>query len=207
MSSILRRWGVGALACTGMLLGSMASALAGSDNSSNTYAGDVNGLALPTGTFLAIDYLGYRHGDFYVTSNSNIFSKLSGGQREINSNVELFTNITRFSYFSQLGGHPLVFEAAVPFVNVNDANIGNLPRPLGGLGPQTKADGVLDPVLFVTYGVINEPRMERFLGVTNYFYLPAGRRYIPQSKLTHRRRTNLPGSRRLPMLKVSRNSV
>jgi hypothetical protein len=167
----------GAVAGAAMLLGAagmQTSAFAGSDNSSDTWAGDVNGIALPTGTFLAIDYMGYRHDDEYVTGGgNNIFAKLTGGKQNIPSTAEFYTDITRFVYFSQLWGHPLVFEAAVPYVDAKEVNIGNLPAPVGGLGPQTIHNpGFIDPVLFVSYGLIVEPRNERFLALTNYFYLP-----------------------------------
>ncbi len=142
------------------------------DNSSDTWAGDYQAMALPTGTFLAIDYIGYRHSDEYITTPTNIIAKLTGGQKVVPSTGELYTDLTRFTYFSSLWNHPLIIEAVVPFVDVHEVNIGNLPAPVGGLGPQTKADGVGDPVLFITYGLINDPRNERFLGFTNYLYLP-----------------------------------
>jgi hypothetical protein len=170
------RWSAGALAGGALLLGA-TSAFAGSDNSSDTYAGDVNGLALPAGTFLVLNYTGYRHSDEYVASANNIFSKLSGvGKQEFNSTGEIVTDILRFSYFARLWDHPLVFEAAIPYAKVEEVNIGDLSHPAGGFGPQTSRSGVIDPVLFVTYGLIADPRGERFLGFTNYFYFPA-RRY------------------------------
>jgi hypothetical protein len=58
---------------TGCLTGWGGRAFAGSDNSSDTYAGDVNSLGLPAGTFIVLEYLGYRQGDEYVTTNNNIF--------------------------------------------------------------------------------------------------------------------------------------
>jgi hypothetical protein len=39
------------------------------------------------------------------------------------------------------------------------------------------ADGFTDPVLFASYGLIVEPKIQRFLVATNYFYLPAGRSF------------------------------
>jgi hypothetical protein len=178
------RWSAGALAGGALLLGA-TGAFAGSDNSSDTYAGDVNGLALPAGTFLVINYTGYRHSDEYATSANNIFSnktvnqlfgKPFAGAQEINSTGEIVTDILRFSYFARLWDHPLVFEAAIPYAKVEEVNIGNFSRPAGAFGPQTSRSGVIDPVLFVTYGLIADPRGERFLGFTNYFYFPA-RRY------------------------------
>src|SRR6516165_10824293 len=76
-------------------------ALAGSDYSSNTYAGDVNSLALPAGTFIALEYLGYRQGDEYITTNNNIYAKLTGGQHVIPSTLDLYSSVTRFAYFTK----------------------------------------------------------------------------------------------------------
>jgi hypothetical protein len=156
-------------ALAAMIAGARTPALAGSDNSSDTYAADINGLVLPPGTFLAIEYLGYRHGDSYVTTPNNIFAKTLGGGKEIDGSFELFSSITRFSYFTRLFDHPLVIEAAGTFANISEARVGN--------EHLSSANGFLDPVVFVTYGLINEPKNERFLGLTNYLYLPWGRRY------------------------------
>ncbi|HZV20301.1 MAG TPA: hypothetical protein VE986_02025 [Hyphomicrobiales bacterium] len=171
------RWGAGALAAAAMMTGLQSGAFAFnfSDNSSDTWAGDVNAIALPEGTFLAIDYFGYRHGDAYITTPNNLLAKLGGGHT-IPSTAEAFTDITRLVYFTSLLGRPLVLEAALPFAKVDTLNIGNFPtvQP-NGFGPQTVADGFADPVLFFSYGLIVEPRMERFLALTNFFYLPYGR--------------------------------
>jgi hypothetical protein len=155
------------------LLGGLGAAYAGSDNSSDTWAGDVNGLALPSGTFIAIDYTGWRHSDQYFTGGgNNIISTLTGGAKQLPSTGEVFTDIARFVYFTELFNRPFVIEAAIPYVNIDKVNIGNLPVPIGGLGPQTLHSGVDHPVFFVTNGLIVQPQMERFLGLTNYFYLP-----------------------------------
>jgi len=155
------------------LLGGLTAAYAGSDNSSDTWAGDVNAIALPAGTFIALDYTGYRHSDAYITGGpSDIVSKLTGGKHDVPSTGEVFTDITRLVYFSSLFDRPFVIEAAVPFVDIDKVNIGNLPTPIGGLGPQTLHSGVDHPVVFLTNGLIVQPQNERFLALTNYFYLP-----------------------------------
>ena len=159
-------------AVAGSIIGCASTAFAGSDNSSDTYAGDVNGIALPAGTFLAIEYLGWRDSNTYVTTGNNIFTKtgVSGGKKDVDGNLDLLTSITRFSYFTRLWDHPLVLEAAFTVAKVEgDANVG--PEPL------TSADGLTDPVLFISYGLINAPKEERFLALTNYVYLPGGRSY------------------------------
>jgi hypothetical protein len=109
----------------GALLGLQHPASAASDNSSNTYAADANGIVIPTGTLLAIEYLAVRESDTHVTSGDNIFAKLGAGHN-IDSDFELFTSITRFVYFTKLFDHPLAVEAAFTGVNVSEANIGNL---------------------------------------------------------------------------------
>jgi hypothetical protein len=169
------RWAtaVRAAAFGASLLGGFTAAYAGSDNSSDTWAGDVNGLALPSGTFIAIDYTGWRHSDAYITGAPNdIIRIISGGKHELASTGEIFTDITRFVYFTSFLDRPLVLEAAVPYVNIDKVNIGNLPVPIGGLGPQTIHDGVDHPVLFFSYGLVVQPQMERFLVATNYFFVP-----------------------------------
>jgi hypothetical protein len=172
------RWGVPSLAAAALTVASAAGwqnpAFAGSDNSSPTYAGDINALALPSGTFVVMEYLGYRHADEYVTSPGNFFSKLGGGL-SIKSNEALYTEMTRLAYFGRLWDHPLVFEAMLPYVNVQQINVGDQPRPIGGFGPQTVADGFTDPSLSVTYGLISNPEIQRFLAFTNYVYFPSDR--------------------------------
>jgi hypothetical protein len=170
------RWATAlrAVACGASLLAGLGAAYAGSDNSSNTWAGDVNGIALPPGTFIAIDYTGYRHSDTYVTSPGNIFSKL-GLPHQTPSTGEVWTDIARLVYFTQLFDRPFVIEAALPYVKINEVNIGNSPVPFGpnhAFGPQTVHSGVDHPVLFFSNGLIVQPQNERFLALTNYFFLP-----------------------------------
>jgi hypothetical protein len=169
------RWATAfrAVAFGASLLGGLGAAYAGSDNSSDTWAGDVNGIALPPGTFIAIDYTGWRHSDQYITGGgNNIIRTLTGGADKLPSTGEIWTDIARFVYFTSLFDRPFVIEAAVPYVNIDKVNIGNFPAPIGGLGPQTLHSGVDHPVLFLSNGLIVQPQMERFLALTNYFYLP-----------------------------------
>jgi hypothetical protein len=157
-------------------IGDKNPAFAGSVSSADPYAGDVNALALPEGTFIVLDYNRYIHADDFVNTSNSFLTKL-GNQRELPSNFEAYLGITRFVYFTSLWGHPLVLEAAINYDAVQNANIGNEPVfnvNNRGLGPQPVTNGLIDPVLFFTYGVIVEPKIERFLGITNYFYLPIG---------------------------------
>jgi hypothetical protein len=164
------------------LTGWQAAAFAGSDNSNNAWAGDVGLLALPPGTVVATEYIGYRHSDEYVTSSNNFFSKLNalsgtGFGNKIPSTVDLYTSVTRFSYITRLWDHPLAFSAAAVFAKADNFNVGNFPVPtgLGGaFGPQTIGSSFADPSVFISYGLIVDPRRERFLSVSNYFYFPAG---------------------------------
>ena len=166
----------------GALTNWQGSALAGSDNSNDAWAGDVGLLVLPSGTLIASEYLGYRHGDEYVTSKNNIFGKVApavGFGRNIPSTVDVDTSITRLSYITRLWDHPLVFSAAAVFAHAENLNIGNFPVPTGPpgaqvFGPQTVGSSFADPTAFISYGLIVDPRTERFLSATSYFYFPAG---------------------------------
>jgi hypothetical protein len=195
------------LRVSGGLLGLQYPASAASDNSSNTYAADANGIVIPTGTLLAIEYLGVRESDTYVTSGDNIFAKLGAGHN-IDSDFELFTSITRFVYFTKLFDHPLAVEAAFTGVNVSEANIGNLQAhdPVTGLGPQTVEDGFADPVFFLSYGLIAAPKDERFLVPSNYLYVRGGVTINSRTSTSHRPSSS-PECRNLRSRRGSRNTA
>jgi hypothetical protein len=162
-------------AMIGCIAGWQGTALAGSDNSNDAWAGDIGLLLLPAGSVVATEYLGYRHGDEYITSKDNVFLKLSGFTKtSFPSTVDLYTSTTRLSYVTRLWDHPLVFSAAASFAKADNLNIGNFPAPVGGFGEQTVGSSFLDPVAFITYGLIVDPKIERFLSFSNYFYFPAG---------------------------------
>src|SRR5215471_11287102 len=142
----------------GSLVGWHAPAIAGSDNSSDTYAGDYSGGSLPAGTFIALQYAGFAH--------SNAFVDTAGNQVP-NSHANIWEEFTRFAYFTQLGGHPLVIEAELPFATVT--NVGNFPAPNNQV-----ASGLTDPVFHLTYFFISDTQTQRWLGFTNYLYMPYG---------------------------------
>jgi hypothetical protein len=133
-----------------------SSAFGGSVSSSDTWAPDYTGLALPAGTLLVIDYVGYSGNNDFIDTNGN---KLGG-------HADIWSNVARVSYFTRLGGMPLVLEAALPYAQVNNADIGGV--------PQTTHGGFFSPVLFETLGLIVNPKQQRYLGLTSYEYLPLG---------------------------------
>jgi hypothetical protein len=142
----------------GSIVGWQAPAVAGSDNSSDTYAGDYAAGSLPTGTFIALQYAGFAHSNAFVDS---------AGNQLPNSHANTFEEFTRFSYFTQFAGHPFVIEAELPFATLN--NVGNVSAP-----NNLVAGGLADPVFHLTYFFISDAQTQRWLGLTNYFYLPLG---------------------------------
>src|SRR5215475_325713 len=95
-----KRWSKAALLGAAALFGLVhwnAPAIAGSDNSSDTYAGDYAGGSLPTGTFIALQYLGFSHANAFVDTT---------GHELPNSHANTFEEFTRFAYITQFAGHP-----------------------------------------------------------------------------------------------------
>jgi hypothetical protein len=177
-----RRWRAIAMAAWAALFGGIVGwhtpAIAGSDNSSDTYAGDYSAGSLPIGTFIFLQYAGYSHSNAFVTSAGNT---LPG------SHANIFEEFSRVAYFAQLWGRPLVIEAELPFATLTDVN-------LPGTNSRV-ASGLVDPVFHVTYFLIADAKTERWLGVTNYFYLPFGRPYdtsAPINVSTARQFTDVP---------------
>jgi outer membrane putative beta-barrel porin/alpha-amylase len=132
-------------------------AMAGSVSSSDAWSGDYASMALPAGTVLVLDYVGYPSNNGFIDTNGN---NIAG------SKADIWSNIARVSYFTRLGDMPLILEAALPYARVDNASIGGV--------PQTTHAGFFSPVLFQTLGLIANPREQRFLGLTSYEYLPAG---------------------------------
>jgi hypothetical protein len=134
-----------------------APAIAGSDNSADVYAGDYSAGSLPTGTLIALQYAGFAH--------SNAFFDTAGNQLP-NSHANTFEEFTRFAYFAQLGGHPFVIEAELPFATLTNVNVPGTNSLVAG--------GLVDPVVHFTYFLTSDAQNQRWLGLTNYFYLPLG---------------------------------
>jgi hypothetical protein len=176
----MQRWLSGTLTIIALLQVAIGGrvAVAASDHSSDTYAGDYAAGSLPTGTFVALQYMGYFHANAFIDSS---------GQQLPNSHAGIYEEFTRFAYITQIGGHPLVFDAEVPAATVNDVNI-------PGTNNQV-ASGFADPVVHFTYFPVADPRFQRWIGLTDYFYLPLGRSFDNQKAInvsTPRQFTNVP---------------
>src|SRR5262249_23476051 len=133
------------------MIGGHEPATAGSSNSTDTWAGAYESGSLPPGTVLAIQYAGSAHSDAFVDTRGNHIP---------DSHANIWLEYTRFSYFAQLWGHPLVLEAEIPFATLTDANIpGTNSRVAGGFA---------DPVAQFTYFFTADSKIQRWLGFTNY---------------------------------------
>src|SRR5262249_28585068 len=157
----------------GSIVGWQAPAIAGSDNSSDTYAGDYQGGSLPPGTFLFLQYMGYSHSDALISP---------AGVTIPNSHAKTWEEYQRFVYFTQLFGHPLVLEGEIPFATLTDVNLNPGPIPTGNSPPfgalnNRVAGGLTDPVVHLTYFFTADAKIQRWIGFTNYFYLPLGRSF------------------------------
>lgn len=145
----------------GGIAGNYVQAIAGSDRGGDTYAGDYSGGSLPTGTFAVLEYLRYAHADAFVHT---------AGQELPNSHAKIFVEFTRFAYLTQLDGHPFAIEADLPFATFTNVNIPGTNNLVAG--------GLADPDLHFTYFFISRnDEVERWLGLTNFFFLPLGRAF------------------------------
>ncbi len=147
-------------------------AQAGSDYSLDAWAADYQALAVPAGTVIVIDYLGTQHSDVYVQNANNLLGKIGAlkgipalTQHSISSDVTSYSDITRVTYFTSLWGHPVVLDGAFDAAAFSDTKVGI---------PQTSKSGFGDTVLWATYGLIVEPKNERYLGITDILYIPTG---------------------------------
>jgi hypothetical protein len=157
-------WNIGALA--GAFICSYTPVMAASDNSAETYAGDYAAGSLPTGTFLALEYLGYSHSGAFIDSSGRTLSP---------SSAKIYEEFTRFAYIGDLGGHPLVLDAEIPAATLTNVNIPGTNNQVAG--------GLSDPVVHFTYFFTADAVAQRWLGLTNFFYLPLGRPYDNQKAI------------------------
>jgi hypothetical protein len=78
-------------------------------------------------------------------------------------------------------------EAEIPFATLTDVNIAGTNDLVAG--------GLVDPVLHLTYFFVADAKIQRWLGFTNYFYLPLGRSFDNQRAVnvsTARQFTDVP---------------
>jgi len=132
---------------------------AGSINANTaTYAGDVSGLNFPAGTVAVSNYSAYRHGDTYYDSE---------GVADRSANLDVITNVTRIDWVvATIYDMPFVLSAALPYGHLDHAE-------LGGQDQSTQSS-FFSPNVFVTLGVIVDPKNERTLGISNYLFFPVG---------------------------------
>jgi hypothetical protein len=155
---------VGAAAVLGSVIAGHTSAIAASDNNPRTYAGDYQGGSLPIGTFIAFQYGSFAHSDAFVDPTGHALPGSHG---------DTWVEFQRVSYFTEFANHPLVIEADLPFATLTNVNI---PGTNNGV-----AGGLSDPVVHLTYFLVNDAKVERWLGITNFFWLPWGRNFDNQS--------------------------
>lgn len=123
-----------------------------------TYAGDVSGLKFPVGTVAVSNYVGYRRGGTYYDAN---------GVADRNGNIDVITNVTRIDWLVEtIHRMPIVLSASLPYGYPDNAEVGGQ--------DQSAHSSFFSPNVFVTLGVIVDPENERTLGLSNYFFFPAG---------------------------------
>jgi hypothetical protein len=168
-----------AVALIGTISGAHTPAFAGSDNTTDTYAGDYESISLlPPGTFVVLQYLRYAHADAFFNT---------AGQELPNSHANIFVEFTRLSYITQVEGHPFSIEADLPFATLKNVNI----PPTNNL----VAGGLADPDIHLTYFITADLVAQRWLGITNFFFLPLGRGFENQKAVniaTARQFTDIP---------------
>jgi len=150
----------GAAAVLSSVIAGNTPAIAASDNNPRTYAGDYTGGSLPIGTFIAFQYGSFSHADAFVDPT---------GQALPDSHANTWIEFTRVTYFAQFANRPLVIEADLPFATLTNVNI---PGTNNGV-----AGGLADPVVHLTYFLITDATVQRWVGITNFFWLPAGRNF------------------------------
>ena len=161
------RWNAlstGIAALLGSMIGCNTLAIAGSDNNPRTYAGDYQGGSLPIGTFIAFQYASFAHADAFVDP---------AGHTLPNSHANTWVEFTRVTYFTEIADHPFVIEADLPFATLTDVNIPGTNNRVAG--------GLVDPVVHMTYFFVSDAKVQRWIGLTNFLWLPLGRSYDNRS--------------------------
>jgi hypothetical protein len=160
-------WSVALTGVAGMLvavLGGNTSAIAGSDNAPRTYAGDYQGGSLPIGTAIVSQYLSFAQSDAFVDPTGHTLP---------DSHANTWIEFTRVTYFAELANRPFVIEADLPFATLTDVNIPGTNNAVAG--------GLADPVVHFTYFLITDAKVQRWFGLTSFFWLPAGRSFDNQA--------------------------
>jgi hypothetical protein len=122
--------------------------------------------SLPTGTFVAAQYLGYFHSNGFIDTRGGLLP---------NSHANIYEEFTRFAYISKLGEHPLAFDIEIPSATLRDVNIPGTNNLVAG--------GFTDPVVNITYFFDADLTNQRWLGFTSHFYLPFGRTFDNQKAI------------------------
>lgn len=132
---------------------------AGSINANTgTYAGDAGGLNFPVGTVAVTNYTAYRNGGMFYDSN---------GVADRTGHIDVITNGARIDWIAaKIHDMPLVLSASLPYGYADNA-------ALGGEDASTQSS-FFSPNVFVTLGVIVDPKNERTLGVSSYVFFPLG---------------------------------
>jgi hypothetical protein len=154
----------GMAAVLGSVIGGNTLAVAGSDNDPRTYAGDYQGGSLPIGTFIAFQYASFAHSDAFVDPTGHTLP---------DSHADTWVTFTRVTYFAEFANRPLVIEADLPFATLTDVNIPGTNNSVAG--------GLVDPVFHLTYFFISDAKVQRWFGLTNFWWLPWGRNFDNRS--------------------------
>jgi len=123
-----------------------------------TYAGDITALNFPVGSVAVSNYITYRNAGTFYDSN---------GVADKTGNLDVVNDIARIDWIAaEIYGMPLVLSASLPYGYADNAT-------LGGQDVSTQS-AFFSPNLYVTLGLIVDPRNERTLGISNYVFLPLG---------------------------------
>jgi hypothetical protein len=134
-------------------------AQAGSVNANtDTYAGDIGGLELPVGVVVVSEYLAFRHsGAFYD----------SAGAPDKTANINVYTDVVRIDWAAgKIFDRLLIVSGALNYASPQDIIIGG--------DAQRGETTWFAPSIYVTWGLIADPKAERDLGISNYIVAPYG---------------------------------
>ena len=148
---------------------------AASDNNPHTYAGDYQGGSLPIGTAVVSQYLGYAQSNAFVDPT---------GRTLPNSHANTWYEVTRATYFAEFANRPLVIEADLPFATLTNVNVPGTNNAVAG--------GLVDPVIHLTYFLITDAKLQRWLGLTSFSGCRSGERMTTAQLSMPPRQTSSP---------------